>query len=380
MHFRNRCPTLGLFLLWCATATGQASASQDTLKLPGVWKGTIGNAQVVACLTPPLNQPGSYYYVRHRTSIALYLPAEGGDVWHEGTPDNPKAQWKLASVTNTDITGTWSDGQARALPVKLARIASVAPPYGDECDSEGSEGFKAFNKSRVADEVPSISAAANKTLVEAGDGTIAIVMPAGFPNADSVARIGRDWLDERMAALYACRFHQQVHPDPGGHHYQYRYTLSVRSMSGRWLVATQLGSSSCGEDSEIQSDQASLVWDIGTQKRVFPWNWISGSQVGCPTACRYAPGKALQQVIVSRTNIDAEHADCKRYVEENEDYVVWPTSRGLVFEGLVYAARNCSFETEVPYGALQPYLSETGREVAQSFQAEAAPELNSENL
>jgi hypothetical protein len=360
--------------------TVYASSSPNEPKFLGVWKGTIGSARVVACLTPATNQPASYYYTQHRTSIPLYAPADGGDVWHEGTPDNPKGQWKIASVTATDITGTWSDGQARSLPLKLSRIARVGPPYGDECDSEGSDGFSAFNKSRVDDEVPSIHTEKDKTLVQAGKGEIAIVMPANFANADTVAKVGRAWLDERMASLYACRFHQQVYPATDGRPYQYRYTLSVRSRSRRWLVATQLGSSSCGEDSEVQSDQASFVWDVRTQKRVWPWEWFANSQAGCPTACRYAPSKALQRAIVSLTRIDAEHADCKRYVEENEDYVIWPTSRGVIFEGLVYAARNCSFETEVPYAALQPFLTRDGSAAAQSFQAEAAPELHSENL
>lgn len=77
-------------------------------------------------------------------------------------------------------------------------------------------------------------------------------MPLDIDNVDAVKMLTAGWLDSHTASSYACHFRQSVSRPDNNEPFQYKYTLTLRSISPRWLVATHLGSSSCGDGDSIQ--------------------------------------------------------------------------------------------------------------------------------
>ncbi len=187
-----------------------------------------------------------------------------------------------------------------------------------------------------------------------------ITMPKDLDDVDAVVALTKGWLDDHMAASLAC-----LH---------YRYSLTLRSLSSQWLVATQLGSSECGDGESTPSDIESFLWNRASGKEVSPWDWLAES------APANTPGPALQAIIMKFTRFDSAPSDCREAIESNAEYVVWPTSRGLVFEGMVYSSRACLFETEVPYEALRQFMTKAGLDAAASFQHEKARDLYDDGL
>ena len=61
-------------LAWVLGAAWLAVAAHAQDKPTGAWKGTIGQAPVMVCLTD--DSQAQYYYLRHRRNIAL-MPPEG---------------------------------------------------------------------------------------------------------------------------------------------------------------------------------------------------------------------------------------------------------------------------------------------------------------
>jgi hypothetical protein len=340
----------------------------------GVWKGTIGGAPVVACLTPASEQPGSYYYTRHGESISLYLTNDNASVLHEGLTQSTGATWMIETVSDKEMAGTWSNGTSRKLSIKLSRLAELGNESGDECGAPGSKSFYAFNKARL-DALP-INAHVSqnsRSLYRKSDAAV-VNMPLEIENVDAVKILTTGWLDSHTASSYACHFRQSVSGQGNNEPFQYKYTLTLRSISPSWLVATQLGSSSCGDGDSIPSDIESFVWNRTSGKEVSIWDWISN---GTPAR---TPSPALQAVIMKFTRFDGAPSDCRDAIENNSEYVIWPTSRGLVFEGMVFASRACLFETEVPYDSLRQFMTQSGLSAADSFKEENARDLYNDQL
>jgi hypothetical protein len=204
--------------------------------------------------------------------------------------------------------------------------------------------------------------------------TAFVSVSTNIDDVDAVVALTKPWLDEHTAAAYSCRTrHGESHSETA-EPFQYRYELTVRSFSSHWLVATQLGGASCGDGESIASDIESFIWSRPSGTEVSPWDWINDKTP------EHTPGPALQAAIMTYTRFDSAPPDCRDAITNNTDYVVWPTSRGMVFEGMVYSSRACLFETEVPYKALLRFMTKAGLEAAASFQSAKARDLYDDQL
>lgn len=118
----RRDPT-GLSLAWlvpfciiCLLNSLGCIAGEPPIK--GVWEGTIGDHEVVACFdsSPP---GGSYYYQRFLTPIRLRRTA-GDTFWHE---EGETGRWTLEAPVNDTISGTWRSIKGRtSLGINLRLI------------------------------------------------------------------------------------------------------------------------------------------------------------------------------------------------------------------------------------------------------------------
>lgn len=361
-------------------SSGRAAVAEP-YDFPGVWQGTIGSAHIMACLVPA-TQLSSYYYLQHRTSIPLTHVTGEANEWQEGSASGPRATWQLTSSKNGQLIGKWisNNSSHQELPIKLSRLASVTSQVGDECGDEKSASFKAYNKPRVDSTVTHIKEFSDKAMLSTSDGGIAIILPPNTNDISSVARQAHSWLDAKIADFYSCKFDFASNPSNSPDSFRYQYKLYVSLRSPHWLVATQLGYKYCSDANTVQSDQEVFVWNLDASIQVNPWTWIANSEDGCPETCRRKPSKALQDLIVSMTHPNDENRECARLVHNNDTYLIRPTSRGLVFSGIVYQSRDCDFDTEVPYDALQKFLTPNGKEVTKSFLTDRAPDLRTFGL
>lgn len=359
---------------------GRAGAAEHH-DLLGVWQGTVGSARVMACLVPSI-QPSSYYYLQHRTSIPLTAIAGKENEWLEGGSSGPSATWQLNENKDGRLTGTWTNNTSphQTLPINLSKLAFIANQIGDECGAEDSASFKAYNKPRIDSTVTRAQEFADKTTLSTPDGAVSIILPPHVSDITSVGSQAHSWLDTRIANLYSCKFDFVTDPSATGNSLRYQYKLYIRLRSPHWLVATQLGYKYCGDANSTQSDQDVFVWNLDMKTQVNPWTWIANSEVGCPETCHRKPPKALRALIMSMTHPNSENKECARLDRDNDTYLIRPTSRGLIFSGIVYESRDCDFDTEIPYAALQTFLTQKGKEAAQSFLTDKAADLHTFGL
>jgi hypothetical protein len=372
---------LAAAMLSLASSPAHASAEPDATL--GVWRGTIGSAQIMACFVPYAIHDSSYYYLRHRTSIRLTHMDSPDSVWLEGDAAKPRVTWHLTLSKGGRLKGTWTDNVnqgAKPYSVDLARLAFTTSRLGDECGEEASTSYKAFNKPRGESEISHVQTFGDKTLVSVMKGAIAIVLPPNTRDASVIGHEAKSWLDEKVSNLYSCQFNFDSMKSEHSRAFHFRYRLYIQSRSPRWLVGTELGSKYCGDDNQVQSDQDAFVWNLDANIEINPWTWIANAKAGCPETCHNAPPSTLHALIVKLTHPNPDNPECVQLVRDNDTYFTWPTSRGLVFAGVVYASRDCDYKTEVPYDALQTFLTKAGKSAAKSFKSEQAPDLHTFGL
>lgn len=106
----------------------------------GVFKGTIGRHQVVACLDRENYGNagrGTYYYLRHLKLIALSSTAAPG-AWRERArgqawDDESGPKWSITKADAAGLSGTWSD-KGKTLPIRLKRVELQDPEGWTLCD------------------------------------------------------------------------------------------------------------------------------------------------------------------------------------------------------------------------------------------------------
>jgi hypothetical protein len=146
-------------LAWVLGAAWLAVAAHAQDKPTGAWKGTIGQAPVMVCLTD--DSQAQYYYLRHRRNIALVPPQGAVDprdkpqaiaqAWKTGdfrldeTVPGPNGEsrisgrWMLQATSPTQITGTWTaPDKGKAQPISLRKAiptpATESAPLGGDCE------------------------------------------------------------------------------------------------------------------------------------------------------------------------------------------------------------------------------------------------------
>ncbi len=372
---------------FCVAWLPAASHAQDIPS--GAWKGTIGQAQVMVCFTE--YGQAQYYYLRHRTNIALVPPQDAApqndtpqaiaQSWKVGefrleepVPGAEKeasvsGRWLLQATSPTQIKGTWTTpDRSKAMPIALQKaIPGGTPQRGGDCDQAFYEPILAAIRLKHA------PATLGSHAYQAVSSEEATTLQVPAEQAKALNRFAMQWLREQSVLAYDCRaglrsrgFPTSESPESIGR------TLKPVLWTDDYLVLQDsLPEIFCG-GAHGSSSLSYLTWSWKQGRPIDTWVWLQGgeksliahaSKSGQPIA------SGLMRLIKQRHPRNADDDDCRDVLDHMSVQPPYPSMRGLVFNtDFFHAMRACNEEVTLSWQQLRPYLSAEGRKVAQHIQ------------
>lgn len=324
----------------------------------GVWQGVIGDQKVMVCLE---RSPGdsSYYYLRHKLSIALTATSEQGTVWTEGTQDKDGPTWNLQLPEGDRLEGKWMDADGkRNLPIRLSRIARKA---GQElgCDNDGAEKV-AFNAPRVASQKLTIKqSSGGYRSISAFEGNVSWVELQDSKQGSVVFnKAMRKWFDGQVADYYWCA----LQTNSGG----FSQERTIMFYREPWLVLKDSYDEYCGGAHPSSGIAGYEIWNLEKGRTIELWDLIRGSKL--KDGYGYAAPVKLNAIILANATRNKNGDECTDSVNENNSYLLHPGTKGLVFStSFAHVIQACDEDIEVPYSKLQPFLTTEGKLVVKSL-------------
>ena len=338
----------------------------------GIWRGTIGTHEIMACLQRPFSDAAYYYYVDHGTSLALTeAPGSDGVTWTEtvGRAD-PSATWTLDYVDGSVLTGHWSDAaDQRTLPIHLKRLVTSGDP-GSACGIAATVAGRAYNKPRVEKAIqlgPWINQERSASAL--GDKINAFEL-ADVPNAQTFNAAVHDWLSDQIAGYYDC-----TSEDPQG---EYNSDLETEWRADPWIILRERYEAYCGGAHPSGGVASYWIWNMEQGRNVDPWRWIItlGTGAECPfLGCDSQPSNDLNDLIVAAATRNKDGDDCADSVNEYRKqglYQLRPSAKGLIFStDFAHVIQACDEDIEIPWAKLKPFLTREGKAAAKSLQEAA---------
>ena len=329
----------------------------------GVWKGTLGEAQVVACFgTESDPSAGAYYYVSHLKLIGLDPSTAPPQMWAEGSiGDKKAARWTL-SPSGDAMTGTWS-GSGKSLPIRLTRV----PLTKDDADTPC--GAWAFTQPRVP--TPTVSrkpamldgVAYTKLIVNTGaDLDVTLETFALDASTPAAARINAVLAKSLPKAGKPGDYVYCLTGAAGsmGGDGVYTDTLEPVLISKRWMATEDDTENACGGAHPDEETDYHL-YDMTSGAAVEPWSWFTADGVTHSSDSPDTPevGPKLRKMLVARWT---RKGDCKDVLDGNDFWDIHPTRTGLAFwPQLPHVVAACSQDVTIPYAALAPLLNAKGK-------------------
>ncbi|QIG54882.1 hypothetical protein G6N82_12610 [Altererythrobacter sp. BO-6] len=338
----------------------------------GVFKGTIGRHQVVACLDRENYGNagrGTYYYMRHLKLIALKAGDPPGN-WREQADardwDNQNAPiWSLTKVDAAGLSGTWSD-QGKALPIRLERVELQDPEGWTLCDDPAFLGPRV--KPAEFDSVPGRVGSFDYMRLD-------YRTPEHF--ADSVAISGftfepREPGDKAILATFAERLPKGVVEDDyiqcvagaavvSGFDGDYQEELTPHFANSAFLDVQVTMGDYCG-GAYPNFGIWHRVFDRATGEEVDLTTWFTADAFtvtdwGSPQA-----SENLRAIAVAQWPKD-EDPECVETALYEPGWRLGLSAEGLLASpALPHVAAACEIWTTIPWDQVEPFLSDKGRE------------------
>jgi len=342
----------------------------------GVWRGTIGDLPVQACLNHrDYADQGAYFYLSHKTIIPLGAIDKAGTatVWSEAPDSDKKAEgplWTLSPAKGDALSGEWRM-KTKALSIRLIRVAS-------KNEDNGPCSGLAFNAPRITPitiaRKPAVKdgVAYTRLIANVGkqfDATLeSFEMPGATPAEQKInARLrkllptrgeGSEYLECSMANIAST-----------GYDGDYMDVTAPTMITRRWLVWVQSSATTCG-GAHPDAGQTSTVVDRQTGEIVTLWRWFTPS-----AAKREEPGRdrdavyevqpPLLRAILARTG--RQEKECREAIEDQTFWDIALTRRGFGFTPeLPHVVQACADQIVLPYAAAAPFLTAAGKAVVAS--------------
>jgi len=327
----------------------------------GVWRGTLGTQPIMLCLQRSRIGDSSYYYLRHRATIALRNEDMVDARWHEGLDEaKSSGDWQLDAAQGDRMSGTWSgpDGN-RELPIRLTRVPTKGDP-GEGCGFAGGPQGDAYNAPRVDAEKLEVTTGGDgtRTVQARGDQLSVVELPDSVPNAAAFNAAMRGWLREQIVAYFDCSFWTT---SAGSVDFNQQRQIELRA--GAWVVVRESYDSSCG-GAHPNAGVSYLTWNLERGKAVDPWSWIRDSKLKCDYSddCgRGAPDK-LNAIILAKATRNKDGDECADAVNENRSYGLRPSNSGLVFTTeFAHVIQACDEDVELSFTEVAPFLTAQGK-------------------
>jgi hypothetical protein len=347
-----------LLIVFIAALHGWGSATPLGTSPQGVWSGTLGNNEVVACFDQRSENEGphgSYYYARYSRPISLTPQASKGE-WAEG----PDARWILSSIDDSHFKGVWrrSDGH-KDLPVHLSRLSDTSASQG--CGSDAYNlplerealqvaigPIKYFGQKRYRP--ISIAGVQLIELIDKAPGIAAInrQLRAELPGGDGDVEALREQLRELVKT-------------------QGRYVFdTVSAEPTEWndrLVTIQLHRDFAGEGA-AGAENGFRTWNVVSGAEIDPWRWFGGASernadLPLPVIARTGvlPVK-LKSYLLKVAHVGSE---CRAVYDESSVAGIHVSEIGIEFLLGDAFHPECMQNVLVSPEAMQPFLNTEGK-------------------
>lgn len=356
-----------------------AASPAPPAELAGTWKGRIGPAEVMLCITD--TGDAQTYYLRHRRGITLAAPNEAAgtpeamrQAWQAGRLElleqekqvdrstRITGRWQLAPRSGTEAAGTWSDpAGTRSLPITLTRLPGDA---GHDPRMPGTGCGPAFYEPlRAAVRVKASPARLGDRpyrMIESEQAT-AFEVPPDTPHAARLNRFTLDWVRDQAARAFDCDLMRGGPPSPLG------ATLEPVWWTDRFLVMRDtLPETYCGGAHGFWSIQ-SITWSVPQGRVVDTWTWLRGGEkaLEARTGADGQPARSpLFRLLARHHPRNAKDDDCREVMDHMSVDAPTPGPDGLTFQtSFFHAMRACGDEVKLTWEQVAPHLSAAGRAV-----------------
>lgn len=344
----------------------------------GTWKGRIGTAEVMLCITD--TGDAQTYYLRHRRGIGLTTPTEAAgtpeamrQAWQAGQlvlQEQEKqvdrstritGRWQLAPRTGTEAGGTWTDpAGTRSLPITLTRVGSGATSDprvpGTGC---GPAFYDPLRAVRVKTSPANLGDRAYRQV--ASDQATAFEVPPDTPHAARLNRYAMEWLRDRATQAFDCDLMRGGPPAPLG-----AELLPVWWTERFIVMRDTLPETYCGGAHGFWSIQ-SITWSVPQGRVLDTWAWLRGGQKALEA--RAAPGgqttpSPLFRLLVRHHPRNVKDDDCREVMDHMSVDAPTPSPEGLTFQtSFAHAMRACGDEVKLTWQQVAPHLSAAGQAV-----------------
>jgi hypothetical protein len=402
VHRRTPYSFLALCILGLLLVSPLAKANEGAKELIGVWRGTIGKAQVVACWD---GKGGNYYRLHKPLRISLSAPEQENGPWIENKGSETTRAWQLENSLGKQLKGVWRKSDTGPkLPIRLSRVMR---PAENQQDGQGclftSPLHDAFNAPRVAAQEihvgePIELMGRSYRVIQAMGGNVASVELLGEEESISRAnRILHRSLVDDIGSYLDCEVFDP--PEQGS----FATKVKLRFWNEDWLSWSSHAEGYCGGAHPFFGTGEKTL-DLRTGKEVNLWRWFKlakKEQDNPELVCEFLKDRCLPKKLakrVSKTKTGFDDPSCKNLdFLENVDggYSLGLNSKGLAFiPALAEPARimrTCYANYTIPFADLLPYLNQTGQaavnqiiaaanKTTQQDEAPAASEVKTESV
>jgi len=339
----------------------------------GVWRGTLGQQEVMVNLKPEGCDP-SYYYLRHLSAIPLTEKGKVSAQWQEGAEaasaatalSATSATWTIDSATASAIEGTWSDAQGlRRLPIRLKKLSDGVGLSAD-CSSKAAQLAEArflapLIVARSPKTQPSpLKAYPHEVLSVPGTDIQTVQVPATVQAVPRLNQHLRDWLKSQVAAHYDCQLNLRRFNANEVQAIDYASGHEPVFWNAHVLVLRESYSNYCGGAHPNGGVADFISWDLDKDKALETGRWIRLQKTKASEAS--LPPK-LQALLIHHYKLNRPGDDeCADAVQFNSSYLMHPQADGMVFTpSLPHVVQACADDVQVAWPELLPFLTPAGR-------------------
>lgn len=359
-------------------STSKAENTQN--ELLGVWSGTLGQQEIVACWD---QYGGNYYKLQKPLRIALNNK-KNSNVWleNEWKESEETISWLLNKTINGHLVGSQiQNSTGIRLPIMLTRIRSSAPEDDkEECNFSGAV-YESFNTPRLtATQIhygkPTNFMNTKYRVINALDGNITSIELIGvkgsFATANSV--LHKEFMSDVLGYLTCDEFEPPRQGD-------YQSQIRLRFINDEWLSWSGHLESYCGGAHPFFGSSTRTI-NLHTGHEINLWNWFNlvgkeendqdnQDEVDSLTQiCEFLKNRCLPRPLselVINTPASYEDKDCKDvdfHGMVDGGYSIGLNERGIAFiPELAEPARGmrtCYANYTIPFAKLAPFLSKSG--------------------
>ncbi len=363
----------------CLLTAFQARIAQLASPENGLWTGTIGNQEVVACFfhfdLPQYSNESGYFYVRHAQRIALEPRRESSNVWSEGDSQSPTGIWKFNDRHGDLLLGTWSDvAGKKSVPIRLKRFKtlSMGDPgsFSDSCSPEyGILNAAMYARIQAAKVTVGKTQTANGKpyrTISALDGAVETLEM--LDQSGAVAELNerlRNELTVGIREYHGCAAALDEQYGEGGEA-DYGATVKLAHWDEHRISFVRSIGGFCGGAHPFFESTYS-TWDLTTGKEVNLLTWLEQDKAkrDIYDSGSFIPrqlDKIIAEAAVKERGED-ETDDCLSVIRDNHSYQLSLGGQGLIFHSrFAHVVQACDFSIEIPYATLAPFMTKAGRE------------------